>query len=545
MSEFLDTAPIRDLPQGLQVIHQLSEGSTCIAYKVEDSMHTYCMKRLRPELAHEELYRQVFRKEYELGRHLSSPYLPRYVSLHEGEDDCYILTEYVDGMTLTESLADGYRRKDVTVGTIDWFFKQILSGLAELHAHGIIHLDLTPENVMVRRVNRQAVILDLGCCYHDAYKSTMGRTPGYSAPEVDRPDATIDERADVYSVGCLLRYVLDQAPASMRIHRKRYQRILDRCCAENPDDRFASAEEVKRQFETDPRSFAARHRRFVRGVVIALLVLVGLMGADYHFHMVDRAKLSLMGYNRSVEGLRYAVVSFDEMTCQVASVDDSLDNAYIPEKVKISGLEYRVVAIADSAFAHHGSIQSIALPQSVRSIGESAFAYCSELTTITLPDSLEELSRDLFYNCAKLRSVHLPKNLKRMGRGAFVACEKLEEVVLPEGLETIDLDAFGYCKGLKEVRIPASIHRMERGIFWSCTSLETVYLPETIEGIGDYVFWHCDSLKDIYVGNSEPVQVTDIFGDTKPTIHVPQGAKVAYASALNWREHLIVEEESM
>lgn len=101
--------------EGLQVLEVLgmpfdmlrtNSGATSIGCRVTDGERMLFMKRPRPELIDDERMRMAFRKEYEVGRRVHSPYVVRYVDLHDSDDDVYILMEYVAGSTLLDKITE-------------------------------------------------------------------------------------------------------------------------------------------------------------------------------------------------------------------------------------------------------------------------------------------------------------------------------------------------------------------------------------------------------------------------------------------------------
>ena len=205
-------------------------GSTCDCYRVKLYGKLHFMKRLKPELRTDPRYVSALQKEFETGYRLDHPHLVRYVS--KGDD--YLLTEYVDGITLGTFVAENpdYFK---SVRNTNKFLTQLLDVVGYLHQHQVIHLDLKPSNILMTRIGHDVKLADLGYCYTDTYTDTMGRTDKYAAPEQINGEQ-VDARTDIYAIG----KILDTLPLPSI-----YNKVKDRCLKELPAERFQSTDEIK------------------------------------------------------------------------------------------------------------------------------------------------------------------------------------------------------------------------------------------------------------------------------------------------------------
>ena len=125
-----------------------------------------------------------------------------------------LLMEYIDGPSLERALI----RHRFGIEEGETLFRGILSGVHEAHQFGLVHRDLKPANVLLKREGNQIVpkVTDFGIAKvinaDDHSTNTrsgvaMG-TPQYMAPEQIRDARTVDHRADLFSLGCLLYEIL-------------------------------------------------------------------------------------------------------------------------------------------------------------------------------------------------------------------------------------------------------------------------------------------------------------------------------------------------
>jgi response regulator RpfG family c-di-GMP phosphodiesterase len=120
----------------------------------------------------------------------------------------YLVMEYVDGQDL-ELMVQDQGAMDVTRAC--HVARQVADALREAHARGVVHRDIKPSNVLVTPAG-VVKVLDFGLARHFSHRLTepgmMLGTVGYMAPEQARDAASVDERADIYSLGCTLFWCL-------------------------------------------------------------------------------------------------------------------------------------------------------------------------------------------------------------------------------------------------------------------------------------------------------------------------------------------------
>jgi eukaryotic-like serine/threonine-protein kinase len=116
----------------------------------------------------------------------------------------YLVMEWVEGETLSHRLASG----SVTPREALAIASQIAGALAALHAAKIVHRDVKPSNLMLVQDHVKLVDFGIARVAHGGDRLTRTGsfvgTAGYMAPEQARGDTDVDERADVFALGCVL-----------------------------------------------------------------------------------------------------------------------------------------------------------------------------------------------------------------------------------------------------------------------------------------------------------------------------------------------------
>ena len=195
------------------------------------------LKGLKPEFKNERFYQDLLKKEFEISRSLDHPNIVKTIDFQNIPilGDCIVM-EYIEGLTLTLTQTQTLTLTQ-TKGFYDKIFNELLDAMDYFHSKQIIHRDLKPSNILITNNGNNVKIIDFGLSDTDDYvilKQAAG-TRKYAAPEQMIPNNTIDCRADIYSLGIILK---NNFPKS-------YQKIADKCAQQDREKRFSSVDEIR------------------------------------------------------------------------------------------------------------------------------------------------------------------------------------------------------------------------------------------------------------------------------------------------------------
>lgn len=196
------------MPAGFRVTRQIGEGGMGMVYEAVDEtlQRKVALKKLRPEIAVDPRERRRLLKEARTVAGLRHPHIVEIHSVVEHPDGLFLVFEYVDGQTLADAVED----KPLPPEAALRLGRQVAEALDYAHAHGVVHQDLKPSNIMVSGGLPKVMDFGIARRLFDTM-STIGRnetvgTPAYMAPEQERGAA--GPSSDVYAFGLCLYEML-------------------------------------------------------------------------------------------------------------------------------------------------------------------------------------------------------------------------------------------------------------------------------------------------------------------------------------------------
>jgi uncharacterized RDD family membrane protein YckC len=256
---------------GYRLLRALGSGGMGTVYEAEQegTGRRVAVKLIRAEFVDSSEAVERFRREGRLASAISHPRCVFVLAAEEEKGRPYIVMELMPGRNLHDLIE---QRGPLPVHEAVALILDIIEGLQEAHRCGLVHRDVKPSNCFLDATGRvkvgdfglaKSLLTDQHLTHTGAFLGTLL----YAAPEQIRMDP-VDHRADIYSVGATLYYLLtgrapfqtDDAAATlartmsdplppMRDHRPDLPRTLDeimaRALARQPDQRYQTLEELR------------------------------------------------------------------------------------------------------------------------------------------------------------------------------------------------------------------------------------------------------------------------------------------------------------
>lgn len=203
----------RRIIDGYQIVREIHGSSRSHIYLATDTENgeTVVIKTPSIDLGADPAHLQRFRMEEWVARRINSAHVLRPRNQSRKRSSLYIVTEFVDGQTLTQWMIDNPKPDLETVRDI---VEQIAKGLQSFHRMEMLHQDLRPDNVMIDR-NGTAKIIDFGSTWISgivddpaaaAPVDILG-TVQYTAPEYFLGEGG-SNRSDIFSLGVIAYQML-------------------------------------------------------------------------------------------------------------------------------------------------------------------------------------------------------------------------------------------------------------------------------------------------------------------------------------------------
>lgn len=350
------------LAERYRVERELGRGTLSTVFLAHDLKHArpVAVKVFHPDFA-EAMDRERFLREIEILARLSHPNI---LPLHDSsatDGILYFVMPYLEEGSLRAHLDRGDR---IPLPLAIQLVREVGDALDYAHRHGVIHRDIKPENILLE--DGHAVVADFGiaCAIgvssmeHSTLPGLVIGTPKYMSPEQACGDQDLDQRSDVYSLGCVLYELLSGHPpfkgsSTMELLVQRLTRdapllsswvasvpsgiedVLQRALARDPCERFATAKEFARMLGEAAGGVLASANspsvgaRSVRCASLAVLPFVNLSPDSDNDYFSDAMTEELIHACVKIQGLKVAsrtsAFSFKGMKLDVREISRRLN----------------------------------------------------------------------------------------------------------------------------------------------------------------------------------------------------------------------------
>lgn len=459
------------------------------------------------------------------------------IDYFEGNNTAYIVMKYIHGVTLGRYVKDN----NIPPQEVIAMMRGIVDALGLVHSQGVIHRDISPNNIMVED-DGSITLIDFGAASLEERRlQGMDRTGiynrKYAAPEqYGGAEAQQGAWTDVYELSATIySLICGEAPSdsiaengsvltpsSRGIRLRKYQeRAIMQGLSWSVGKRIKSMEVFRSVMYNLPMpEEVKRRRKFMLRVVsaaslaasVSILVAVNL---SYGFFLGGGIRYSLSNDGLHVrgfsDGMKNITIPSALMGIPVTGISTGaflgggeIQALNVPDTLKdaepdaFAGAGSRLVILGSSGGAFSGTARELGLnyahiETSENETGITVTSYETEQDSARIPDYIDgkpvtaiSSGSDLPVFPPNVKRVVLPSGLKSVGDFAFCGV-RLESIELPDGLEAIGRMSFA-STFIEGVEIPDSVKTLGYGAFSVCSQLRKVKLPRNITVIPEGCF---------------------------------------------------------
>jgi serine/threonine-protein kinase len=284
----------------------LGEGAMGTVYLAEETTNgrRVALKLLAPEVASDERFRARFLRETELAASLDHSHVVPMLASGEENGTLYLAMALVEGADLRKLLrSEGRFDPERAIDLIG----QVASALDAAHAAGLVHRDVKPANILVERTDEgeRAYVCDFGLARHVTSVSSLTSDRGFVGtidyvPPEQVEGGTVDGRADVYSLGCVLfeclsgerpfdreselsvlfAHLNDPPPRITELRPElspSFDTVFETALAKSPEQRYSTCGELVRAARAALQGNVLARRRRIRRRSLVVLGTVALV----------------------------------------------------------------------------------------------------------------------------------------------------------------------------------------------------------------------------------------------------------------------------
>ena len=302
-------------------------------------------------------------------------------------------------------------------------------------------------------------------------------------------------------------------------------------------------------------------------------------------------------YTHDSLGMSFICATGDK-TAILTKITTTRQNVIVPDSflVEADASYYKVVAIDKSVCNNNASMESLKIPENVKTIGANAFSNSSKLYMVWLPSTLQDIGERAFENCRaishlciKVESVfqinpnvfsdyskptlYVPTGTKAK-YNATGGWEKFTNVVEGYLVDNPTVNDITYIRirhgegssasgtavlmksattepdviipdaiKLDDDNISYKVKTISESAFINNTKLVNLTIPEYVDSIGQKAFNGCGNIAYIISKVKKPFAINDnVFSITTPTLYVPVGSRVDYKNTDGWKKFTTIYE---
>ncbi|MBQ7513568.1 MAG: protein kinase family protein [Prevotella sp.] len=224
---------------------------------------------VRQDMQDNIVFCEALKQECEANKTLRNPHQLHFEPVMEGGDVRRLMIELGTFMSVEQLIND-----NPAVVVEEEFAVNLLKGLVEatsyLHSKGIRHICFSPKTVFVRKGDMQVLLLSHGSYYMGIKDVELfyGGDVKYVAPEVLN-HGTIDNRCDVYSIGCFMEEIFTHSSTPLE-----FKRVVKKAVSQSPEDRYETPEDMLQDMKKWRSGW--RTTMMLVGAFVVALICLGL-----------------------------------------------------------------------------------------------------------------------------------------------------------------------------------------------------------------------------------------------------------------------------
>lgn len=403
-----------------------------------------------------------------------------------GNNTAYMIMEFIDGITLREYL----RRNNEKLPwrkTLDLLHPVVLS-LVEIHKAGIIHRDISPDNIMISK-NGEMVLIDFGAARKDDgnQKKTVVLKKGYAPLEQYQTDGNQGPWSDVYSFCATIYRIIGgvKAPDALTVAGGSAQIVSLKTLAKDIPDfldrtvRLGMENEISARIqsmeELEGYLYKGKHiknriSRKKAGTIVLAMVIVFLLTIAVWFIFKPKSSEEVQAEGENEILSEMNEVTSNDSNVESVSADEEENESEISQEQRDvteneSGIsqehrdaaneeetendvEYEALAATEdlsyenienglAVTAVDYSVTEVVIPgemngQQVRELRSMS----PNATSVVIKNGVEKISSGTFRNCVYLESIYIPASVTVIEDGAFENCMLLSNITVSENNST-------------------------------------------------------------------------------------------------------------